>query len=51
MKLPKNLGTFLLGIYLVLQGLVSVFHLSFIFIGLIMGLLALLSGLALLLGR
>lgn len=51
MRSSRSIGMLLLGIYLILQGLTSLFGLSFSGIGLIMGLLALLAGVLLLVGR
>ena len=51
MKSSRSVGMLLLGIYLILAGLTSLFGLSFHGIGLLMGLLALLAGILLLLGR
>jgi hypothetical protein len=51
MKSSRSVGMLLLGIYLILAGLTSLFGLSFNGIGLLMGLLALLAGILLLLGR
>lgn len=48
---PRNIGMLLLGIYLVLQGLVGLIGLSFAYLGVILGLLALLAGILLLAGR
>ena len=49
--LNKNLGMMLLGIWLVLTGLVSVFHLGFEGIGVILGILALAAGALILIGK
>jgi hypothetical protein len=51
MKLTKKLGLILLGIWLVVTGLISVLDLSFSGLGLLMGILAIVAGLLLLLGR
>lgn len=51
MKLSRNLGTLLLGCWLILSGLVSLTHLSFNGLWLIMAILALASGLLLVAGR
>lgn len=51
MRVIRNTGMLLLGIYLVLAGLVSLLNLSFAGLGALMGLLALASGIAILLGR
>ncbi len=47
----ENLGMLLLAIWLILQGLISLFALSFAGLGIIMGLLALAAGILILLGR
>ena len=49
--LNKNLGMMLLGIWLVLHGLVALFSLAFAGIGVILGVLALLAGLLILIGK
>lgn len=51
MKLPKNLGTFLLGIWLILTGLIPLLHLSFSGIGALMAGLAIAAGALIALGR
>jgi hypothetical protein len=50
-KLPKNLGMLVLAIWLILQGLISLFSLSFSGSGIVLGILALAAGILLLLGR
>ncbi|HZP64797.1 MAG TPA: hypothetical protein VFB32_00685 [Rudaea sp.] len=50
-RLPKNLGMLLLAVWLILNGLVGIVHLSFAGLGLIMAVLAIAAGLLLLLGR
>jgi hypothetical protein len=50
-KLTRNLGILLLGIWLTLTGLESLIGLSFGGLGTLMGLLALAAGAALLVGR
>jgi hypothetical protein len=50
-KLTRNLGLLLLGIWLVLSGLIPLIGLGFGGLGTLMGLLALGAGVALLLGR
>lgn len=49
--MKKNLGTALLGIWLVLTGLIQIVHLSFSGLGIIMAVLALLAGALILVGR
>ncbi len=51
MKLTKNLGMFLLGIWLILSGLIPLLHLSFSALGLLMTILAIAAGVLILLGR
>ena len=51
MKLPKNLGTFLLGIWLIFTGLIPLLHLSFSGIGTLMACLAIAAGVLVALGR
>ncbi len=51
MKITRRLGTLLLAIFLILYGLVSLFHFSFTGIDLIMGILALAAGILILLER
>jgi len=51
MRSTRSAGMTLLGIYLILQGLVSLIGLSFQGLGLILGLVALIAGILLLLGR
>ena len=50
-RLNRNLGMLLLGVWLVLNGLVSLLSLSFSGLGMLMALLALLAGLLILAGR
>ena len=50
-KTLGRLGLAALGIYLVLQGLVSVIGLSFNGLGLLLGVLAIVAGVLLLIGR
>jgi hypothetical protein len=47
----RSLGVPLLGVWLILSGLISIINLSFAGLGLLMGLLALVAGILLLLGR
>jgi len=51
MKLPKNPGMLLLGIWLVLTGLIPLFNLSFSGLGLLMQILAIAAGALILFGR
>lgn len=51
MKLTKNLGTLLLGIWLILTGLVQLTHFGVDGLWLIMALLALAAGLLLVVGK
>ncbi|EDY22283.1 hypothetical protein CfE428DRAFT_0408 [Chthoniobacter flavus Ellin428] len=51
MKLPKNLGTTLLGLYLVLIGVVGLFGISLGTLSFVLPLLALVTGVCLLLGK
>ncbi len=46
----ENIGFILLGIWLILEGLISLFGLTFSGLGVIMGLLALIAGLLILFG-
>lgn len=47
----RGVGTLLLGIWLILQGLISLAGIDFPYQGVIMGLLALIAGILLLVGR
>jgi hypothetical protein len=51
MQLTKNLGILLLGIWLILNGLIPLLNLSFAGLSMIMAILAIASGVFLLLGR
>ena len=51
MAFQKNLGLLLLAIYLIVAGLVALFGLTFHGIGIVMGILALVAGILLLIGR
>ena len=51
MKLPKNLGMLLLSIWLILTGLIPLMSLSFSGLGTVMTILAIASGVLILLGR
>lgn len=46
-----SLGVKLLGIFLILYGLIQLLSLSFVYLNVIMGILALIAGILLLLGR
>ena len=50
-RVPNNLGILLLAIWLILTGLISLFHLTFQGIDVVMGLLALIAGILLLLNN
>jgi len=50
-KLTNNLGMILLGIWLIMTGLIPLLHLNFEGLGLIMSILAVVSGALILLGR
>ena len=51
MKNVRNLGTTILGVWLILMGLVSALSLSFAGLSMLMGLLALVAGILLIMGR
>lgn len=51
MKLPKQLGMLLLGIWLIAHGIVPLIHLSFTGMDLLLGILAIVAGVLLILGR
>jgi hypothetical protein len=51
MKLTKNLGMLLLGIWLIVTGLISLLNLSFSGLGFITALLAIAAGVLISLGR
>jgi hypothetical protein len=51
MKFNRNIGFVLLAIWLILNGLIALFSLSFSGLGLVMGLLAIAAGIFILLGR
>ena len=51
MKLMKNLGMLLLGIWLVLSGLITLVGLSFQGLAIIMGVLAIAAGILILINR
>lgn len=50
-RVTRNLGMLLLGIWLILHGLISLLALSFAGIGTLMALLALAAGVLILIGR
>lgn len=51
MRVTKNLGMLLLGIWLILSGLIPVLGLSFSGLGIIMAILAIAAGVLILIGR
>ena len=51
MKLTKNFGMLLLGIWLILSGLIPLLGLSFSGLGMLMAILAVAAGVLVLLGR
>jgi hypothetical protein len=51
MKMTKNLGMLSLGVWLILNGLIALLQLSFVGLGTLMALIALLAGFLLLTGR
>jgi len=51
MKLARNLGMLLLGIWLILSGLIPLLSLSFSGLGMLMAILAIVAGALILLGR
>jgi len=51
MKISRNLGTFLLGIWLIVTGLIPLLHLSFSGLGTLMAGLAIAAGVLLVVGR
>lgn len=51
MKLTKNLGMLLLGIWLIVTGLIPLLHLSFSGLGTVMAVLAIAAGALILVGR
>jgi hypothetical protein len=51
MKLAKNLGTFLLAVWLIMYGLIAMFGLNFRGSSMVMALLALAAGILILLDR
>ncbi len=50
MKITKNIGVILLAVWLILRGLISLLSLSFPYLGLIMGILAIAAGIVLVVG-
>ena len=51
MKLTKNLGMLLLGIWLIVTGLIPLLNISFSGLGILMSILAIAAGLLIALGR
>jgi len=51
MRITRKLGTLLLAIFLILEGLSRLFNVSFSWMGVIMGILALAAGVLILLER
>lgn len=51
MKLSRNMAFFLLGAWLILNGLMSIIHLSFSGLSLILSILALAAGVLLIVGK
>jgi hypothetical protein len=51
MKVTRNLGMLLLGIWLILSGLIPLLSLSFSGLGMLMAILAIVAGALILLGR
>ena len=51
MRVTKNRGMLLLGIWLILTGLIPVLQLSFVGLGTLMAVLAIAAGILILLGR
>jgi hypothetical protein len=51
MNVTKNLGMLLLGIWLILSGLIGLIHLSFAGLFPVMGILAIVAGILILLGK
>ena len=50
-KVPKNLGMLVLGIWLIATGLIPLLHLSFSWLGTLMAVLAIAGGALILAGR
>lgn len=51
MKLTRNVGMLLLGVWLILSGLVPLLHLSFSGLGAVMAILAVAAGILVIVGR
>jgi hypothetical protein len=51
MKLTKNIGMLLLGVWLILSGLIPLLNFGFSGLGMIMAVLSLVAGVLILLGR
>jgi hypothetical protein len=51
MRLTKNIGMLLLGIWLILSGLIPLLHLGFSGLGIFMTILAIVTGVFILIGR
>jgi len=51
LKTSRNVGTLLLGVWLVLTGLIQLVHLSFTGLSVLMAALALIAGLLVVIGR
>ncbi|MGA2363499.1 MAG: hypothetical protein ABSG73_13715 [Candidatus Aminicenantales bacterium] len=51
LRLPKNLGMTLLGIWLIMSGLIPLLHFSFRGLPLVMAIFAIATGVIILLGR
>jgi hypothetical protein len=51
MKLTKNIGMLLLAVWLILTGLIPLLNFSFSGLGLVMGILAIASGVFIVIGR
>ena len=50
MRLPKRLGMILLGIWLILTGLIAIFHLTFTGIDIVMAIIAIIAGILIVFG-
>jgi hypothetical protein len=50
-KVPRNFGMMLLGIWLILNGVIFILHLSFVGLPIVMGILAIAAGVLILMGR
>jgi len=51
LRLPKNLGMILLGIWLIMTGLIPLLHFNFQGLSVVMAILAVVTGLMILFGR